>query len=218
MLILPKQNALFYHVYKVAGSSIRNALLPYARKSQVYGQLLNHALLVSRLPRFSNPLLQYHPKLKDVRSELGDGFYAYYRFAFVRNPLDWHKSLYHFMLKKQHLPGNRRIAGMSFSEYLEWRMDTELRFQSEMIHDGDELLVSDIFHFETIQEDFERVKGRIGIAAELPHLNKAGSGHKLDVSPKVLQRFLEVHEREYQRLGYNQPIYMSNPSFEAMSE
>lgn len=28
---------IFYHVYKVAGSSVRNALLPYGKKTQIYG-------------------------------------------------------------------------------------------------------------------------------------------------------------------------------------
>ncbi|MCE7030848.1 sulfotransferase family 2 domain-containing protein [Jiella avicenniae] len=202
MLILPEKNAIFYHVYKVAGSSIRNALLPYAKRSQVAGQYINHMLLVARLPHSSDPLLNYHPKLVDVKKKLGSSFYSYYRFAFVRNPMDWQKSLYYFMLKKQHLPGNKRIASMSFDEYLTWRMDNELRFQTDFLYDGDEKLIDDIFHFETINEDFATLAGKIGIEASLPHLNKAGSGKTVDLSEPVLDRFMTLHAAEYDRLGY----------------
>ncbi|MFD2175833.1 sulfotransferase family 2 domain-containing protein [Rhodobacter lacus] len=205
MLILPEKNAIFYHVYKVAGSSIRNALLPYAAKSQIVGQYVNHILTVARLPHSANPLLSYHPKLKDVRDKLGPSFYHYYRFAFVRDPMDWQKSLYYFMLKKPHLPGNKRIAGMSFDQYLEWRMDNEMHFQTDYLYDGDECLVDDIFRFETIDADFAKLASKLQIDATLPHLNKAGSGKKVEISPPVLQRYRDVHATEYARLGYSLP-------------
>jgi len=203
MLILPKHNAIFYHVYKVAGTSIRNALLPYALKRQIAGQLANHALSVARLPKIRNPLYSYHPSLLAVRDKLGDSYYDYYRFAFVRAPLNWQKSLYFFMLKKQHLPGNSRIKGMDFDQYLNWRMDNEMRFQSDMLYQGDENLVNDIFRFENIQEDFRAVANRLGIDAKLPYLNKAGAGRDAPVSPATLRRFKDVHEEEYAKLGYD---------------
>ncbi|WP_417275558.1 sulfotransferase family 2 domain-containing protein [Celeribacter halophilus] len=205
MLILPKKKAIFYHVYKVAGSSIRNALLPYGSKTQIYGQYINHIMTVARLPKSSNPLLAYHPKLADVKTKMGVSFYNHYRFAFVREPLDWQKSLYFFMQKKAHLPGNKRVADMTFDEYLTWRMEHELRHQTDFLYDDDECLVNDIFHLETIDEDFKKLTEKLDIETTLPHLNKAGSGKKVEISDNVLDRFRRLHQVEYERLGYPLP-------------
>lgn len=202
MLILPKQNALFYHVYKAAGTSVRNALLPYAKRSQVLGQYVNHVLAVARIPHSQNPVLQYHPDLREVRASLGAKYDSFYKFAFVREPLDWQKSLYHFMIKKPHLPGNARISGMSFEEYLTWRMDNELKFQGDMLFDAADCLVDDIFQFETLDRDFAAVAEKLKLDCSLRHLNRAGYGKSVNVSSKVLDRFRRLHEEEYRRLGY----------------
>ncbi|GAM05345.1 sulfotransferase family 2 domain-containing protein [Novosphingobium sp. MBES04] len=194
---------MFYHVYKVAGSSIRNALIPHARKSQVAAQYVNHILTVARLPRSSNPLFAYHPRMADVKKKMGNEFYEYYRFGFVRNPMDWQKSLYFFMMKKTHLPGHKNVVGKSFDEYLNWRMEHEMRHQTDFIYDGDECLLDDIFHFENINEGFAQAASKIGIDGELPHLNKAGKGKSVEVSRDTLDRFLDLHRTEYDRLGYS---------------
>lgn len=202
MLLLPEKKAIFYHVYKVAGTSIRRSLLPYAPKWQVIGQAVTHALILARLPHPKSPLLRYHPDLKDVRRHLGAEFDDYYKFSFVRDPLDWQKSVYFFILKRRYLPRYAQIPWMTFSQYLDWRMSGEMQYQSHFLYDGDERMVDDIFKFENIQADFRVVADKLGIEADLPFLNKAGAGRKVEIEKDVLDRFLELNEREYARLGY----------------
>ena len=98
MLISEEKGFLYYHLYKVAGTSIRNSLLPYCSRRVAAMQNINYGLRTFGIKIIDNPLYQFHPDLNDVKSLLGEEFYKYYRFTFVREPLDWQKSLYFFLI------------------------------------------------------------------------------------------------------------------------
>lgn len=206
MLISKKNNFLFYHVYKVAGTSIRDVLIPYCSRSQAAAQYVEYGLSVVKIPHRFAPIYQYHPKLSDVRDYLGDSFYDYYRFSFVRDPFDWQKSLYFFMKKNTRHHQHKLVSSMDFESYINWRMDNDLHLMSDLISDSNgEVLIENLFRFENIDEEFDRLKGSIGIEGDLPLKNIAGRGQRVEISEITKKRFLDVFSKDYEVLGY-EPI------------
>ena len=135
MLISEKKKFIFYHVYKVAGMSVRDALIPYCSKKQVLLQNIHYASWVLGVNINMAPIYHFHPKLLNISNYMGDSFKSYYRFAFVRHPLDWQKSLYFFMLKNKRHHQHHMVKEMSFEKYLRWRIDNEVRLMSDLVSD-----------------------------------------------------------------------------------
>lgn len=207
MLISESKSFLFYHVYKVAGTSIRDVLRPYVSTHQVLLQNLNYMASIAKLDLGLAPIYSFHPRLEDVRDYLGPKFYEYYRFSFVRNPLDWQKSLYYFMQINKRHHQHSLIKNMTFEEYLRWRMDKELKLQSSLISSRDgELLVNDVYRFENIDSEFDILKSKLGIDGQLPHKNVAGLGKKATLSRDIKDEFLDKFSLDYELLGYPKEI------------
>lgn len=202
MLISREKNFLYYHLYKVAGTSIRETLRPYCSSLQVIGQNINYVSSIAGIKVFKSPLLEFHPKLVDVKHYLGADFYKYYRFTFVRNPLDWQKSIYYFTKKNPRHHQHNHIKNMSFEEYLEWRIDSDLKLQSDLIYDDDELLVDDMFKFEELIDSYLVLKGKLGLSKPLKHRNVAGKGKDVLLSKEGLKMFYDAFEKDYEKLGY----------------
>lgn len=203
MLISDEKNFLFYHVYKVAGTSIRDVLRPYCGYKQVVLQNIQYASSVLGVGLKLAPIYNFHPRLNDVAEYMGDDFFKYYRFSFVRHPLDWQKSLYYFMVKNPRHHQHELIKGMDFETYLKWRMDNELHLMSSLVTNSHgELLLDDVYKFENIDEEFSRLANRIGISANLPHKNQAGRGKVVDVSDAIMKEFKEAFSKDYAMFGY----------------
>ncbi|WP_428820437.1 sulfotransferase family 2 domain-containing protein [Microbulbifer sp. MCCC 1A16149] len=203
MLVSSEKKFLFYHVYKVAGTSIREALRPYCSFKQIAFQNFFYGLSTMGVRPAISPLYQFHPKLSDVRNSLGDLFYEYYRFTFVRHPLDWQKSLYFFMKKNPRHHQHKLISTMSFDEYLNWRVDNECNLMSDLISDSTgEILVDDIYKFEVIDREFESLSKKIGLCTKLPHKNVAGMGRSVDLKESTYLKFREAFSQDFNSFGY----------------
>ncbi|WP_133468574.1 sulfotransferase family 2 domain-containing protein [Paraglaciecola marina] len=204
MLISENKKFLYYHLYKVAGTSIRKALRPHCSILQVTAQNLNYATsIIIKKNIFQSPLCQFHPRLADVKLVLGNEFYSYYRFTFVRAPLDWQKSLYFFALKNPRHHQHSIISCMSFDEYIVWRIDNDLKLQTDLIMDGKELLVNNVYKFENIDSEFRKLCEKLNISANLQHKNVAGTGKKINITSQTLKRFHDAYARDYEVLGYS---------------
>jgi len=176
MIVSNSKSFLFLHVYKVAGSSIRRALLPYARKRLVAGQAVNYVLGQLGLPRLKNPLYNYHPRIRDVRDVMDRAdFDRLYKFTFVRNPWDWQVSLYHYALQSPRHPQYELMHSLGgFDEYLDWRVNKDLKLQSDFVMDEEgRLLVDYCGRFERLNEDFREICATIGIPYKLPFVNQS---------------------------------------------
>ena len=103
MLISYTNNFIFFHVAKVAGLSIREALAPYVQLPKRF-KVSRPLKMIRGKPNplyaiWENTLL--HATARDAKKELGEETYnTFYKFAFVRNPWDWQVSMYHFILKE----------------------------------------------------------------------------------------------------------------------
>ncbi|PCI28602.1 MAG: sulfotransferase [SAR324 cluster bacterium] len=183
MLISYSHKFIFFHISKVAGLSIRDAIEPYATELDRFK--------IPRPPKEKNnqpnPLYNIwkfyllHAKASDAQKELPDEiFNKFYKFAFVRNPWDWQISMYYFILKEKTHIRHQLVQSMKgFDEYLEWVIETKKPFprgttklQKEVITDSEgNMLVDFVGKFETLGADFQQVCRTLGIEAALPHLN-----------------------------------------------
>jgi hypothetical protein len=176
MLISKQRKFIFIHVYKTAGWSMTDALIPFAAS-----RWWRRADWVSRkfgITYFNLRPFPCHISAPDLIKKIGrDVFDSYFSFAIVRNPWDWQVSLYKFMLKDQSHPQHDLAKSFKdFDEYIRWRCANEVRFQKDFIYSQDgELLVDFVGRFENIDADFKAICSRIGISTSLPKVNVSNS-------------------------------------------
>jgi hypothetical protein len=184
MLISYTHRFIFFHVAKVAGLSLRNALRGYTQepeKFKIKRPLRQRNGQVNPLYAMWESALT-HATARETQKELGEPFNQFYKFAFVRNPWDWQVSMYHFLLKETTNPRYGLVKSMAgFEDYLEWVIRTEhpypkgaTKLQKDMLADENgQLLVDFVGRFETLAEDFAHVCRVLKLEASLPHLNRS---------------------------------------------
>lgn len=174
MLLSHEKKFIFIHNYKVAGTSIRDGLKSYNNHSfRSSNHLDKLKFLTGVYPRVYASQFASHIWATQLKKELpADIFDHYFKFGFVRNPWDWQVSLYTFMLKTEDHFQHELIKSMkSFDEYIDWRVHNNLRLQKNFFYDNNVCLMDYIGSMENLNEDFEKICGRIGVDAKLPHLN-----------------------------------------------
>lgn len=170
MLISNKHKFIFIHVYKTGGSSITHALLPYC-KSPV--RVLAHNILSQFNIQILKPFpYDGHITAQNLANKIGkNSFSKYFSFSFVRNPWDWHVSLYHFMLSRQDHRSHKEIKQIgSFENYIKWRRGGMKSQKSFITDENGEKLVNFVGRFEALHADYQKVCETIGVKAKkLPH-------------------------------------------------
>ncbi|NJO77612.1 MAG: sulfotransferase family protein [Cyanobacteria bacterium RM1_2_2] len=176
MLINHQHKFIFIHVYKVAGTSVLNAL-----ENQTYPAYVPSAIrpgLTKVLRKFhlspSFPM-HIHVKAKEVKAKLDPKIYDnYFKFAFVRNPWDWQVSLYEYAKQTKTHPQYDLMRSFSdFDQYLEWRVTQERTLQKEFVTDeSGNLIVDYVGRFERLGEDFSIIADKVGMNVALPAFNK----------------------------------------------
>lgn len=167
---------IFIHIYKTAGTSITNALTPFATNR--WPLFIERLFRKTGIETFNLKPYHDHIRAKELIEKIGvKKFNSYFSFAFVRNPWDWQVSLYTYMLKKVEHHQHDFVKNLgSFDRYIEWRCEKEIRFQKDFIYsDDDELLVDFVGRYEKLDADFKTICEKIGIAVELPVLNVSKS-------------------------------------------
>ena len=185
MIISHKKKFIYFHVYKVAGTSIRNALKEYDDLSFADFPLhKNIQFLIGSRVWFLSTWAVDHIKAAEAKHYLPENtFNEYYKFSFVRNPWDWQVSIYHYMLQFKFHPQHRLVSKMkTFDEYIEWRVNYDLELQKEFVYDKEgNLLVDFVGRFENIQEDFQKVCAHLNLfEINLPMMNKSKHAYYKD--------------------------------------
>lgn len=182
MLISYSHSFIFFHVAKVAGISIRQALEPYTQdpeRFKIKRPLPEINGTPNRLYELWSSTLT-HATVQQTQQALPKEFDQFYKFAFVRNPWDWQVSMYHFLLKETENPRYQTIKELgSFTRYLEWVIDTEKPFpkgatklqKSMLIDKSGNIAVDKICRFENLSDDFNKLSEELNIKASLPKLN-----------------------------------------------
>jgi hypothetical protein len=201
MLINHQHKFIFIHVYKVAGTSVLNAL-----ENESYPDYVPHAYRPA-LTRFLRKFklspsfpMHMHSKARDVKAKLSPDIYDnYFKFAFVRNPWDWQVSLYEYGRQYKNHPQRQLMQSFrNFDEYLDWRVTEEKTLQKEFITDeAGNVIVDYIGRFEQLEQDFTTACSKVGLEVTLPKFNKTKSRKSYtDYYSDRTQKLIYDHFRE----------------------
>jgi hypothetical protein len=175
MIISHEKKFIFIHNYKVAGTSMRNALNPFKSpnnfRAASYPDKLR--LLLGIYPRIYSRQFPDHIKAAELKKHIPAWvFQQYFKFGFVRNPWDWQVSWYQYVLKLESHHQHQLIKSMKdFDEYIDWRVHQNLELQKSFFYEGDTCLMDFIGKLENLETDFRTISQHIRIDANLPHLN-----------------------------------------------
>lgn len=226
MLISHDRRFLFFHVAKVAGLSLREALNPYTVEPEKFKIRRPVKVIDGKI----NPLYVIwdstliHATALSTQKEFGDLiFQSYFKFAFVRNPWDWQVSMYHFILKETAHIHHQRVKAMSgFAEYVRWMIHEKkpfargaTRFQKEMLcNEKGEVMVDFVGRFENLSDDFSYVCEYLGFESTMPYLNKsAHSSYQSYYDRETRDLIAEYCQEDIALFGYDFEGYHNNAEF-----
>ena len=179
MLINHRHQFIFIHVYKVAGTSVLNALENSTYPAYVPQKLRPSVTRITRKFKLSPSFpMRMHAKARDAKSKLPPEIYdSYFKFAFVRNPWDWQVSLFEYARQYKSHPQNRLMRSFQdFDAYIEWRVTQEKTLQKDFVTDeSGNIIVDFIGRFEQLEEDFAEASQKAGLNVHLPKFNKTKS-------------------------------------------
>lgn len=191
MLISHSHKFIFVHIYKVAGTSIRNALQQFSYLPSKKNKLKSFIRI--NPPIFSTDF-EGHIDARSLKAQLPCNiFNSYYKFAFVRNPWDWQVSLYHFALQTPEHHQHQLIKRMkSFDEYINWRIDKDLKLQKDFVYEGDTLLVDYVGKMEQLEDHLETVRKKLDLPTlSLPHKNKSQHKNYREYYSSATKKYIE---------------------------
>lgn len=222
MILSDTHNFIFVHVPKNAGTSMTEALEPFATTPH---RTAWHSLM-RRLPITQSPQKAHfrgHDPAVRMRATLSPAvFNGFFRFAVVRNPYDHAVSLYEFMKQFRIESTAARIRKMSFVEYLHYRVkrpfwnDTIFARQPAqswfLTDDSNKLLVNRVLYYETLQADFDKLTSDLGLpVAVLRKINKTKSKSETrsfatyadyyDAESTEMVR--KIYARDFHNFGYS---------------
>jgi len=207
MIISKGKRFIFIHIYRTAGSSMREALDPFSNKNFLQQKLQNLAHKLG-FELNSNDSLFMHSTALDIRNYLGtDRYDGYYSFAFCRNPYDWLASQYNYIPgNKYHHNYKNYVALKSIDHYVQYFCQYELQTQTDFVVDENgEEIVNYIGRFENLKGDFEKVCKQLSLDVSLPHKNPSErpvEDPRNLMSEETIQLIQEKFHDDFERFGY----------------
>lgn len=211
MLISHAHRFIFIHVDKAAGTSVQEALQPYAEPLAA-SSLRKRLMLLGPLNRVAglHRWMQFgeHVGAVSVRRCLPPSIYdGYFKFGFVRNPWDRLVSRYHYLKRNQAHRHHAVVTLMAgFAEYARWEMarGKPLLHQHNYLCDAEgKLIVDAVGKFETLAEDFNGFCARLKLEVALPHLNATQKKDYRDFySEELREEVGRFFERDVALFGY----------------
>lgn len=216
MLISTSHSFIFVHVPKSAGSSLTSALQPYCLPRR--RGLLRRVL--SLLPLREDPArahFRQHVTAAAIRARIGPQEFARFTsFGVVRNPYDHAVSVYEFLKVQQRRSVGRKLASMSFVEFMRLRAGPAgMSLEPSPLHmpaqahwladDRDRLLVSRVLRVEHLDRDFTGLCRELGLPpTPLTARNvsrRQATGAYYDAETIALVR--RIYARDFALFGYD---------------
>jgi len=206
MIISKRKRFLFFHVPKVAGSSITAVLRKFGHipSERLYNYMFDYLG-----PRDWLWLFPRHIKPAEARKVLpSQVFNQYYKFAFVRNPYDWHVSQYNYHRGTTNSFFHSQLKDLSFKEYVVWAAEHQEEaksIQSSFLSDNDgTMLVDFVGKFENLEDDFQVICDRLGIRNKLPRRNSSQRrpNYMSYYDDELREIIYKSHKKDFDTFGY----------------
>jgi len=208
-MISIKQQFLFVHATKTAGSSVIKALKPYASKPETfwYNRILDS--LTIRVTYFG-PLqarrFRTHASAAIIKRHLpADTYHNLFKFGFIRNPWDQLVSHYHYIQQYSSHHRSKQVAKLSFPEFVKMWINKGKVDHSKMFynHRG-EMLVDFLGRFETLDRDFKSICRHLNLDVTLPRENASSHRDYREYYDEDLKQYVadKLH-REIEYFGYS---------------
>ena len=195
MIISHSKKFLFFHMYKVAGTSITSLL--HKNGGENHWEINGEGTPGARHTTCKQAL--EHNKYKELIKE-------YYTFCFVRNPWDWTLSNYLYAKSCSIHPQYQNINnnGISFEDYVEGRYcGTQFNFLSDK--NGSLEHFDFIGKFENLNDDILFLAKKLNLKGNLSHQNKTEikSGNYMDYYTEALVKTVEeTCAKDIELFGY----------------
>lgn len=212
MVISHSKKFIFIHNYKVAGTSIENALSPYSNKNFWKSGFMDQVkLLLNVYPSVYSSDFHSHITASELKKNIPDKmFNSYFKFGFVRDPWDWQVSLYTYMLKIKEHHQHELIKGMKdFDAYIEWRINEDCHLQKEFFYnEAGECLMDYIGKFENIGSSTRKLFDMFSLETSMPHLNqsRSDSNYLRYYSQRSIDLVAEAYRDDLLTFGYSRPV------------
>lgn len=208
MLLSRQPPFLFVHIEKAAGTSIQDALRPFATWVKDYHWRRRLCWLgpVNRLGLYRFLAFPEHTTAEMVRRCLPQDFYNnLFKFAFVRNPWDRLVSRHAHLLRSTDRRRHQLVSRMkNFEDFIAWEIQRGSAYQFKYVlgRDGQNL-VDFIGRYERLSDDFAEVCARLGVKAELPHANISEHRDYRSYYTPATRDFVAQHfRRDIELFGY----------------
>lgn len=216
MEISYQKNFIFIHIWKNAGTSVREAISPYVYKVNLRRKLTYHLAKRLHLPvndklkrayNYTSP----HLKASEICDMLGEDYYGeFYKFAFARNPYSRIVSQYNHIVNRESHKHHQRVHDLgSMEAYVKWRVNSGMEtYQWQFVTDKDDNQIVDfIGKFESLETDLQKLGGKLGLTLELPHLNSGQNSKRESVEdlfpPKFRDFVKKSYEKDFNYFGYD---------------
>jgi len=207
LLISDTHKFIFVHIRKSAGSSIRDSLEPISLKkpSDPISKIKSRFLKIEK--DYRKFAFRQHNDIMIAKKVLPpEVFDSYFKFAFVRNP--WHRlvSEYEFIRRTPSHGRNSKVSKMEFKNYIIYQSKRFDAHQINMLADPSGKLQMDfVGKFENLQEDWDYVVSKIGIATKpLSHRKKAGiTDYNAYYTDETRQLVAELWKDDIMAFGYS---------------
>jgi len=202
MIISHTKKFIFIHIYKTAGTSISHTLSPHSRfiekistyyPSSILVKIINHFFGLGEMGNKWINGVHKHATAIELKNYLGEKqFKEYFKFAFVRHPMDWQVSLYEYIRSNTHK--DHDLANkITFKEFVLKEIKNKSPRQIDFLIENNNFIINKIYKFENINKDLEALFKALKINVKkdsLKHLNK---------SPRV-KSFYEYYDSELEKV------------------
>lgn len=188
-----KNNCIFIHIPKAAGTSVLHALTGSTEHVQ-----------------------RDHCSAFNFRSADKKRFANSFKFAFVRHPIDRLQSVHRYLLSGGNGINNKRLSSIISTDYPQFedfvldyldpmRLHTEVLFKPQisfLCNEHYEVLVDFVGKYERINEDFEIVKTKLNLNTELPKSNVSKVSSVVALDLKVQEKVYELYSKDFELFDY----------------
>lgn len=206
MIYSVNKNFVFFHIWKTAGSSFDRILRKY-NNNDCFGKLLNKIQVNQNILPDKYKYFDVHTTYIELNEMLKNGIpNDCFTFSIVRNPWDWHVSLFHYMRQKKTHYQHKMFSNVdSFESYLLWRTTYEPISQYPFISNNlGEIAVDYVGRFECLQNTVDLLNQKLDLGLSLPHVNKSSHRHYKEyyTDRKMVDLVYKINEKDIEMFGY----------------